>query len=457
MSTKANILVIDDEPDIRQLVREILEDEGYEVRTAENGETARQARRDRRADLILLDIWMPDIDGVSLLKEWMEEGGAKVPVVMMSGHGTVETAVEATRLGAYDYLEKPLTLAKLLLTVERALEAVRLQQENIGLRQHNEPMSEPFGKSTVMHALREQLQRIAHHDTSVLMSGESGSGRHICARFLHSNSTRRDGPFIEVGAAQIAGDTTATELFGEEVNGSIHYGRLEQANGGTLFISDVADMSPAAQASLFSALEARSFLRVGGNEPVQIDVRVVAATARDLEQEVNARRFREDLYYQLNIVPVYVPPLREHREDVPDLLNYFVNLYAERDGLPYRAFSVAAQNRLRNYSWPGNIRELDNIVQRLLIAGSSNEISLDEVETILGDETRQELTGVSALYALPLKQARERFEKSYFEYQLRQAEGSVGKVAKLTGVERTHLYRKLRALGIDPKKIDGGK
>jgi len=279
MST-SHILVVDDEPDIRGLVKEILEDEDYTVVAADGGTAARQALRDRRPDLVLLDIWMPDIDGISLLKEWAEDDGLPCPVIMMSGHGTVETAVEATRLGAYDFLEKPLSLAKLLLTVERALEADKLQQENIGLRRHSQPVVEPTGKSAVIQRLREQVKRIAQHGTWVLITGEPGSGRETFARYLHSQSPRRDLPFIEVSVSSIAKENSARELFGSEEGGHIHYGALEQARRGTLFLDEVAAMGIEAQAQLLGALESGSFLRVGGVEPVQIDVRIIAKTYR---------------------------------------------------------------------------------------------------------------------------------------------------------------------------------
>ncbi|MEQ6340958.1 MAG: sigma-54 dependent transcriptional regulator [Gammaproteobacteria bacterium] len=442
----AYVLVVDDERDIRELVKEILVDEGYEVAIAENGEAARRARRERRPDLVLLDIWMPDIDGISLLKEWgAEEGDALPPVIMMSGHGTVETAVEATRLGAYDFLEKPLSMAKLLLTIKRALEADRLRRENLGLRRHDQTVTEPVGHGTVMHHLREQAKRIAQHDAWVLITGEPGSGKELFARYLHANSMRRNGPFIDAGVPQ---GNPAIELFGSEEGGKIHYGRFEQANGGTLFLDEIGDMDAALQARLLRTLQSRSFMRVGGSEPVKLDARVLAATHHDLAQDVQTKRFREDLYYQLNVVPLRVPPLREHCEDVPELLNYYMNVFVNQDNLPYRRFSMAAQNRLRNYPWPGNVRELKNLVQRLLILGTGAEIGADEVDAALG-EAPASMTATSTLgFDLPLREARDRFEKAYLEYQLRETGGNITKVAKLAGMERTHLYRKMRALGI---------
>jgi len=449
----AHILVVDDEPDIRDLVKEILEDEGFEVSTAQNGQEAREARRARRPDLILLDIWMPDIDGVSLLKEWSEGDHLPCPVVMISGHGTVETAVEATRLGAYDFIEKPLSLNKLLLTVNRALEADKLRRENLGLRRRAQPVTEPIGKSESMQQLRTQAIRIAQHDTSVLLFGEPGTGKEIFARFLHVNSPRRSGPFIDVGVGSIARENSALELFGSEEEDKIHYGRLEQASGGTLFLDELADMDLETQAKLAGALENGSFLRIGGKEPVQVDVRIVAATHRNLEREIAEGRFREDLYYQLNVVPMQLPPLRDHIEDVPDLLNYYVNYFIDQEGLNYRRFSMAAQNRLRNYSWPGNIRELKNLVQRLLILGSSEEISQEEIETAISNTPLSRTQDVGDIpLSLPLREARERFERTYLLQQFRECDGNVARLAERVGMERTNLYRKLRALGIDPKR-----
>ena len=449
--SEPHILVVDDERDIRELVKEILEEEGYDVAVAENGEQARQVRRARRPDLALLDVWMPDVDGVSLLKEWTEEQGAAFPVIMMSGHSAIETAVEATRLGAYDFIEKPLSLAKLLLTVKRALEVDRLQRENISLKRHIQPV-EVVGKSIVMQQLRDKLKRIAQHDAWVLISGEAGSGKEMFARYIHSCSVRSNGPFVAVSVAAVTRENRAVELFGREDGEKIRYGYLEQANGGTLFLDELGDMEADIQAWLLAALESRSFLRINGTAPVQFDARIVAATHHNLELEVRAGQFREDLYYHLNVVPVHIPPLRERYEDIPELVNYYINLFVNQDNLPYRSFTVAALNKLRNYTWPGNVRELKNMVQRMLILGSGDEISLDEVEIALGKPSAPLDAGVPHEFTLPLREAREHFEKAYLEHQLRESGGSVGRVAKTAGMERTHLYRKLRALGINPKE-----
>ena len=448
----SSILVVDDEPGILALVKDILLDEGYEVDTAENAESARASRRNRRPDLVLLDIWLPDSDGISLLREWSESGTGDPPVIMMSGHGTVETAVEATRLGAYDFLEKPLSTAKLLLAVRRALEAAELRQENIGLKREAFQAPEPIGRSAVMNALRDQVRRIAEHDTSVLITGESGSGKELIARYLHAHSPRASGPFVRVRVAGLVGAAGQTELFGAEDGPRIQYGAVERAKGGTLFLEDVVDIDPELQARLVTMLMDRTFLRVDGATPVPMNVRIVTASRNDVRRAVAASRLREDLYYLLNVVPLAVPPLREHREDIPELVSYYIDVLVTRENLPNRRLTVGAQNRLRNHRWPGNVRELINVLQRLLILGSGSVIELEAVEATLGAIPEIERhDGEVMEYELPLKEAREQFERAYLEYQLRKAGGSVSKVATAAGIERTHLYRKLRGLGVNPK------
>lgn len=447
------ILVVDDEPDIRSLLKEILEDEGFEIGVAENAESAREARRHRRPDLILLDIWMPDTDGITLLKEWSDDGHVDVPVIMMSGHGTVETAVEATRLGAYDFIEKPLSIAKLLVTVQRALETADLQRENIGLKRGSAPLDEPMGNSAAIQKLREDAVRIAQHKTAVFITGESGSGKEVIARFLHNASPRAGGPFVTVGVAGLARENPDAELFGTETDGHVTFGSLELANGGSLFLKDIADMDLNTQARLLSALENESLLRVGGREPVQIDVRVIAATRRNLGEAVAAGTFRDDLFYHLNVVPLQVPSLRDRAEDIELLVNYYLNYFAVHEGLPRREFSSGARARLADYDWPGNARELKNLVQRLMILGSTEQVSAQEINSALGIRPQTDGDLPFPGFDLPLREAREKFEKAYLEYQLHSLRGSVSKVAERVGIERTHLYRKLRSLGIDPKQI----
>ncbi|MDT4288513.1 sigma-54 dependent transcriptional regulator [Methylomonas sp. MO1] len=444
------ILVVDDEQDIRQLVSEILEDEGYDVAMAENATEAKALKNQRPPNLILLDIWMPDSDGITLLREWVSEDDALCPVIMMSGHASVESAVEATRLGAYDFLEKPLSLAKLLLIVERALETSSLQRENAGLKQQLMIGVDPVGKSAVVERTKDKLKRLAQHDARVLFVGEAGVGKEMFARYLHNNSSRRDGSFVDVSVGSISPENSAVEFFGREDNGRVYRGLLEQAHRGTLFLGEIGGMDPETQTRLLSALESSSFLRVGGSQAVRVDVRVVASTRMSLEEEVNSGRFRQDLYYLLNVVTLEIPPLREHSEDVPSLLNFYVDHFVTQEKLPFRRFSMAAQNYLRNYSWPGNVRELRNLVQRLMILGAGDDIELDEVKTALGSIAEQPKLGLNVpeFFNLPLKEARDHFEKSYLEYHFEKTGGSVAKLASAIGMERTHLYRKLHSLKI---------
>ncbi|MGR9114662.1 MAG: sigma-54-dependent transcriptional regulator [Gammaproteobacteria bacterium] len=446
----AQILVVDDEPDIRRLVYEILEDEGYRVCMAENASQARDLKKTREPDLILLDIWMPDTDGITLLKEWVAEDPKMCPVVMMSGHGSVESAVEATRLGAYDYLEKPLSLAKLLLIVERALESGLLLAEPGGQKQQPVTDIEPVGKSAVVARTKEQLKRLAQHDARILFVGDAGVGKELYARYLHSHSVRRDRPFIDVAVGSLSPANSAVEFFGKEEGGKTFPGLLEQAHGGTLFLSEIAGMDKESQSRLVSALESSAFLRIGGVESVRVDVRVIASTRIPLEDEVKAGRFRQDLYYLLNEVTLDIPPLREHSEDIPALLNFYVDYFVSQEKLPFRKFSMAAQNFLRNYIWPGNVRELKNLVQRLMILGVGDDIELEEVKAALGAvaEPVVNASSVPEFYNLPLKEAREHFEKAYLEYHFEKTGGSVAKLAAAIGMERTHLYRKLHALNI---------
>lgn len=442
--TTAHVLVVDDEPDIRELVQEILEDEGYEVTTAASADEARAALAERRPDLALLDIWMPGEDGISLLKAWVQGQGPRFPVVMISGHGTVETAVEATRLGAVDFVEKPLSMGKLLATVEEALAGGRYSEAAPA----SGPTLVPVGRSQVMTRLREQAKRLAEARSPVLVSGEPGSGRKTFARYLHSLRAH-PGPLVELAGGSVAEEAAAEELFGRA-----GAGRLEAAAGGTLLIDEVEDLGESAQTRLLSALDAGGFQRVGSTEQLPLACRVIAVAGRDLEAEVRSGRFREDLYYQLSVVPVTVPPLRDHVEDIPELVSFYVDHLVEREGLTYRRFTVAAQNRLRNHDWPGNVRELRNLVQRLLLLGDGLDIDVDEIERVLaeGVHVSEASPSPDLWLELPLREAREAFERQYLQRQLKRAEGSVAQLARLTGMERTHLYRKLRALGIDPKE-----
>jgi two-component system, NtrC family, nitrogen regulation response regulator NtrX len=449
------VLVVDDEPDIRMLLRDVLEDEGYEVALAGSVAEAKAARRARRPDLILLDVWMPDGDGVSLLKEWTDEDRLPCPVVMMSGHGNVETAVDATRLGAYDFIEKPLSIDKLTITLSNALASDRLQRENQGLRRLGAAITDPVGDSAVMNNLRDQVQRMALHDTWVLISGEAGVGKQTFARFLHARSARRDNPFIVVAVGSLSGEESIAELFGTERGDRVRFGLLEQAAGGVLFLDEVAEMNLQTQGRLLHALDTQRITRIGGNQPITVNVRVIGGTKVDLDEAVAQGRFREDLYYRLNVLPLKIPPLRDHPEDIPALLTYHMTQLHQQEGLPVRRFEPGALEQLRRYHWPGNIRELRNFVQRLMILGSGDEVSREEVERTLSGQTLQEaeLDEEGLFPDLPLREAREQFERQYLIHQLERSEGNMTRLAERVGLERTHLYRKFKTLGIDPKKI----
>jgi DNA-binding NtrC family response regulator len=448
----AHILVVDDEADIRSLLKEILSEEGYEVDVAANATQARAARARQTPDLVLLDIWMPDVDGITLLREWSTTNAEGCPVVMMSGHGTVETAVEATRLGAFDFVEKPLSLAKLLRTVERALDAGKRRRQTGRLLAP--PLLVPVGKSRLMQQLRTQLQQVAAHSSSVLLMGEPGSGREACARYLHEQSARSARPFVPLNASSLRETDAQLRLFGREAEGSAApAGLLEEVGSGTLFISEIEDLPAGVQRLLVGVLESGRFTRLNGTQPLALNARVLSSALPDIEHR-SAEAFRRDLLAQLNALIVRVPPLREYAEDVPELLRHYVDRAVEGENLTFRRFSVAAQNRLRNYPWPDNVRELRNLVQRLLVQGGAEEIGLEEIERELQVQLPSAEPLVKQdLLALPLREAREQFERAYLQQQLLLCNGKVGQLAKRVGMERTHLYRKLRSLGVDFRNV----
>ena len=448
----ARILVVDDEADIRELVREILTEEGYEVEVASSAAEAKAACAAQAPDLVLLDIWMPDSDGISLLREWQNNHSLTAPIVMMSGHGTVETAVEATRLGAVDYVEKPLSLAKLLHTVQAALDEGRRRRRTV--RKLIPPLVAPVGRSRLMRDLREQVKQLAPHEAPVLITGESGTGREAFARYLHSLSPRAGGPFVTLVAGALPEDDLEATLYGEESGGTIRKGLLEQAAGGVLFINELQDLSTAAQRLLFAALDPGTFRRKGGMAEQKVDARIISCAQPGFEKR-GPEPFRVDLLSHLNVLALRVPPLREYAEDVPELLRYYVDRLVDEEQLPFRRFSVAAQNRLRNYPWPGNVRELKNLVHRLLIQGGAEEVRLDEIEReIVAQAPADEPLVKQDLLALPLREAREHFERAYLTQQLQLCNGKVGQLAKRVGMERTHLYRKLRSLGVEFRQSD---
>ena len=448
---QAHILVVDDEPDIRHLVSEILEDEGYRVTVAEDGGTARTAFARTAPDLVLLDIWMPDVDGILLLKEWSASGGLPCPVVVMSGHGSVETAVEATRLGAYDFVQKPISLAKLLAVVSQALASKRPSAESS--RRPSIPVaSEPIGNSPVMQILRNKAEQAAQHDSPVLITGEPGSGRESLARFIHNRGTRQ-GEFFVLDHSRLEGEGARDYLLGLKSAANTQAGLFDQASEGTVFLGDLQDIPAEAQKIIVQVLETGRSSHASG----PVNCRIIASGGTNLAELAQHEPTLEQLYYRLNVLPLQMPPLRERPDDVPDLVRFYADWFPNHEGLPYRSFSVSALNRLRNHHWPGNIRELRNLVQRLLILGHEGDVSVAEVDEALKQNPPEAgNTGMHPeIFHLPLREAREQFEREYLSFQLQQAKGSVGKLAESVGMERTHLYRKLRALGIAPKSVTG--
>ncbi len=449
--TQASILVVDDEQDIRALVCEILEDEGYQVRSAEDGESARQAFSAHAPDLVLLDIWMPDIDGISLLKEWSESGRLNCPVVMISGHGTLETAVEATRLGAHDFVQKPLSLAKLLATVKQALNAgATTQQQPAAIRVARAPL----GNSSDMQLLRRAGQQAAASSGAILISGEHGTGKEALAAWLHEQSGNRAG-FHVLDRTRLAGNDAANYLLGDGESA----GALEAAGTGTVYLPELQDLTVDTQKLLAAVLEAGRFTSVAhGNQPLAC--RLIAGLSGTLEQAAEDARVIPTLMLQLGGLPLHLPALRDRPQDIPELANHYLERLSADEGMSYRLIATAALNRMRNHDWPGNERELENLMKRLLVLGAEGEISVDEVDELLRQAGSEAIpAGVTvrpSSFDLPLREAREAFERDYLTYQLRKAGGSVGKLSSAVGMERTHLYRKLRSLGIDPKKVGGG-
>lgn len=453
---KNRILIVDDEPEIRHLVSEILIDEGYEVTVADGAVQARSACLKHRQDLILLDIWMPGVDGIALLKEWGSNGELPFRVIMMSGHGTIETAVEATRLGAYDFLEKPLSMRKLILTIDRSIQSLRLEQENQRLRNQTLFVETPIGNSCQMQKLREQALTVSQHDSPVLIKGEAGCGKETFARYIHRSGPRKEGPFITLRIGAVASGNSEIAIFGQEQRGQTYYGHLEQAHGGTLFLKEVTDLEHETQGRLLSALQEASFLRLNGTQAVSTDVRIIASTRCDLEQEVREGRFRDDLYFFLNVLPITIIPLRKHPQDIAEAIIFYTDYFVTHDGLSYRTFDETAINHLMRYPWPGNIRELRNLVQRLLILGTEKVITKVDVHRALGSSANIADIDSSGfkqkMMDMPLREARENFERDYLLHQWGLADGNVSRLARNVGMERTHLYRKLKNLNIDYKK-----
>jgi two-component system nitrogen regulation response regulator NtrX len=450
-----HILIVDDERAIQRSLRGVLEDEGYRVTAVGSAEEALARLADDPPDLVFLDIWMPGMDGLEALAE-IKQRRRETAVVMISGHGTIETAVKATKLGAYDFVEKPLSLEKTLLVVERTLEHAHLEQQHRQLRERVERGQEIVGKSSVIDELRQQIAVAAPTTGRVLIHGESGAGKELVARAIHARSTRAEGPFVEVNCAAVPEELIESELFGHErgaFTGAVarRRGKFELADGGTLFLDEIGDMSLKTQAKVLRALEEQAFERVGGKETIRVDVRVITASNQNLQELIVAGKFREDLFYRLNVIPIEVPALRKRKEDLPALVEHFITLVSAENGRRPKTIAAEALAYFLTYDWPGNVRELRNMVERLVIMAPREVIGPDDLPPPL--RTREEgNTLESAQRDRKLKDARESFERAYILSELREHEWNMTRTAEKLGIERSHLYRKLKAYGITPPK-----
>lgn len=456
----ASILIVDDEEGIRTSLRSILEDEGYEVAVAANGLEALKIYGTDPPDLMILDIWMPEMDGLETLRR-VKEFVPTTQVMMISGHGSIETAVKAIKLGAYDYIEKPLSLENVTFRVKQALEQYRLAQENRVLRSKVQRKFELVGQSPVMQRLRELIETAGPTNSRVLIGGENGTGKELVARAIHLHSTRADHPFVAVNCAAIPETLIESELFGHEKGSftgaiSMKRGQFEQANGGTLFLDEIGDMSLSTQAKVLRALQEQQFTRVGGTKLMKVDVRVLAASNKDLEKEIGKGQFREDLFYRLNVVPIVVPPLRERREDIPALIQHFMKLHAEEQGLRIKDVSPEAMGVFQQYDWPGNIRELRNLIERLMIMVPGFVIEAAQATLSLQGRTTSVVSANTA--AVPpllaksydsLRDARNAFEKEYISRKLREHHWNISRTADDLKIERSHLHRKIKLLDVE--------
>ncbi len=450
-----DILIVDDEADIRMLTAGILEDEGYEAREAASDVQALESVRTRRPSLVLLDIWLQGsrLDGLGILRE-LKKDHPDLPVVMMSGHGTIETAVKALHEGAYDFIEKPFKTDRLLMAMERALETVNLRRENAELRTRGAVENQLIGMSPRLNQLRQTVEKVAASNSRVLLVGPAGSGKEVAARHLHLQSRRALGPFIVLNCAAMEPDKVESELFGiEGAEAGRKVGFFEQAHNGTLLLDEVSDMPLETQGKIVRVLQEQRFLRIDGTKPVEVDVRVMASTSKDLNEEMAEGRFREDLFYRLSVVPIDIPALQEHREDIPHLTTYFMQKTAEALGHAPRTFSEEALVALQAYGWPGNVRELRNVVERVLIMApgdASHPIKADmlprEVTALESENLKWDPT--SEIMGLPLRDAREIFEREYLNTQINRFGGNISKTANFVGMERSALHRKLKSLNL---------
>jgi two-component system nitrogen regulation response regulator NtrX len=453
----SDILIIDDEMDIRELVAGILQDEGFETRTARDSDTALNAISTRRPNLLFLDIWLQGskLDGLQLLDS-VKEQNPDLPVVMISGHGNIETAVSAIKRGAYDFIEKPFKADRLVLVANRALENSRLKREVRDLKQLSPLPTSLIGKSPAINQLRHTIEKVAPTNSRILIVGPSGAGKELTARTIHTASGRADGPFVVINAAAITPERMESELFGAEATNGTHerkVGALEEAHHGTLFIDEIGDMPRETQNKILRVLVDQTFQRVGGSTKVEVDVRIVSSTTRNLESEIAAGKFREDLFHRLSVVPIRVPPLAERREDIAVLVEYFMDQISQATGLPKRQIGDDAMAVLQSHDWPGNVRQLRNNVERLMILAGGDADAVISASMLPQDvgamvPNLPNGNGGEHLMGLPLRDAREMFEREYLRAQINRFGGNISRTAEFVGMERSALHRKLKALGI---------
>ena len=454
-----DILIVDDERDIRDLVAGVLSDEGYECRTAGDSTSALEAIDERRPSLVLLDVWLhgSPMDGLEVL-DAIKLREPDLPVIIFSGHGNIDTAVSAVSRGAVDFIEKPFETERLLMLVERATETERLRRENARLREGFLTAEEFTGNSNLINQVRATLKRVANTGSRVLISGPAGAGKEVAARLLHSWSPRADKAFVTVNSARITPERFEQELFGEEADGKlVRAGLLELADGGTLYLDEVADMPLSTQARILRVLTDQSFVRVGGNREIGVDVRVVSSTSGDLETEIEEKRFREDLFYRLNVVPVAIPPLVQRREDIPSIADHFFARYASEQGIAPPRIGEEAMAALQAYDWPGNVRQLRNVAERTVILAPRERLEQIDVDLLPPEITGrggEGDAGVGALMGVPLREARESFEREYLRVQIRRFSGNISKTAVFIGMERSALHRKLKLLGLSDHRDD---
>ena len=448
----SSILIVDDERDIRELIGDILKDEGYEVRLAGNSDDCMEAINAELPALMILDIWLKDsrMDGIDILKT-VKRDNPDVPVVIISGHGNIEIAVAAIKQGAYDFIEKPFNIDQLMVVVGRAMETSRLRRENADLRRRDVTSADMLGSSPSFKTLKAQLEKVTKSNGRVMLSGPAGSGKELSARFIHANSNRAGAPFISVSSATIEPERMEGVLFGRETpERGVEKGLLEQAHGGIVYFDEVADMPLGTQSKILRVLTEQQFTRVGGADKVRVDLRVISSTSRDLRQEIAAGRFRQELYDRLNVVPIQVPSLEERREDIPELTRHFIEMFHRSQGLPMRVLSAEAEAMLQTMAWPGNVRQLRNVIERVLILGDGGgpvePRELPGPEPV-GDSGQRMVLG-GAMATLPLREAREVFEREYLLTQINRFGGNISRTAGFVGMERSALHRKLKSLGV---------